>query len=163
WVVTTAEEAAMTEVAASQDGTELSVRRQRALAMGGPAAVERQRASGRLTARERVGLLVDPGSWHEIGLLAGAEMRRERPVAGGVRRAEEAAMTEVAASQDGTELSVGRQRALAMGGPAAVERQRASGRLTARERVGLLVDPGSWHEIGLLADAEMRRERPVAG
>ena len=39
--------------------------------MGGPANVERQHASGKLTVRERIDRLVDPGSFHEIGALAG--------------------------------------------------------------------------------------------
>ena len=51
---------------------------------GGPAAIERQHAKGRLTARERIGLTLDPAaSWLEIGLWAagrcmasGAEPRR---------------------------------------------------------------------------------------
>ncbi len=42
---------------------------------GGSAAVDRQHAKGRLTARERVGLLLDPDSfWLEIGLWAAWEM-----------------------------------------------------------------------------------------
>jgi acetyl-CoA carboxylase carboxyltransferase component len=45
-------------------------RRQRALGMGGPEAVASQHAQGKLTARERVDLLFDPGSFTEIGLLA---------------------------------------------------------------------------------------------
>lgn len=39
--------------------------------MGGPANVERQHTSGKLTIRERIERLVDPGSFHEIGALAG--------------------------------------------------------------------------------------------
>lgn len=39
--------------------------------MGGPANVERQKASGKLTVRERIEQLLDPGSFHEIGALAG--------------------------------------------------------------------------------------------
>jgi acetyl-CoA carboxylase carboxyltransferase component len=42
-----------------------------ALGLGGPEAVARQHASGRLTARERIALLVDSDSWYEIGILAG--------------------------------------------------------------------------------------------
>lgn len=38
---------------------------------GGAAAVERQRAAGKLTARERIAALLDPGSWREVGSLAG--------------------------------------------------------------------------------------------
>jgi acetyl-CoA carboxylase carboxyltransferase component len=39
--------------------------------MGGRERVERQRASGRLTVRERIERLFDPGSFHETGALAG--------------------------------------------------------------------------------------------
>src|SRR6202011_2885515 len=40
--------------------------------MGGDERVERQHASGRLTVRERVQRLLDPGSFHETGALAGS-------------------------------------------------------------------------------------------
>ena len=39
--------------------------------MGGPEKVARQHAAGRLTVRERIDALLDPGSFHEIGALAG--------------------------------------------------------------------------------------------
>src|SRR3954470_12391148 len=39
--------------------------------MGGAERVERQHASGRLTVRERIDKLFDPGSFHETGALAG--------------------------------------------------------------------------------------------
>jgi acetyl-CoA carboxylase carboxyltransferase component len=51
-------------------------RRELALAMGGPERVARQHESGRLTARERLERLVDPGSWYELGLFAEPEQRR---------------------------------------------------------------------------------------
>jgi acetyl-CoA carboxylase carboxyltransferase component len=49
------------------------LRRREALArqMGGPDKVKRQHDAGRLTVRERIDLLLDPGSFHEIGTLAG--------------------------------------------------------------------------------------------
>jgi acetyl-CoA carboxylase carboxyltransferase component len=50
---------------------EIARRRRLAAAMGGPAKIERQRASGRLTVRERIGRLADPGSFAEIGALTG--------------------------------------------------------------------------------------------
>ena len=61
---------------------ELERRRAAALAMGGAERIERHHASGRLTARERIELLVDPGSWREIGLHALPEIRREAPSPG---------------------------------------------------------------------------------
>ena len=43
-------------------------------------------------------------------------------------------------------------RADAMGGEKFVERQHSLGKLTVRERLDLLLDAGSWHEYGSLAD-----------
>jgi acetyl-CoA carboxylase carboxyltransferase component len=51
---------------------ELRRREAQARELGGPERVGRQRASGRLTVRERIERLLDPGSFHEIGALAGA-------------------------------------------------------------------------------------------
>lgn len=47
------------------------------------------------------------------------------------------------------------RRALAaeMGGAERVERQHALGKLTVRERLDLLLDPGTWVEYGMLADS----------
>ncbi len=50
---------------------ELEFRRRAALAMGGPEAVARQHAGGRLTVRERIARLTDAGSFREVGTLAG--------------------------------------------------------------------------------------------
>jgi acetyl-CoA carboxylase carboxyltransferase component len=60
---------------------ELEMRRRAALEMGGPERVQRHHESGRLTARERIDLLIDPGSWTEIGLLAEPEVKRDVPMA----------------------------------------------------------------------------------
>jgi acetyl-CoA carboxylase carboxyltransferase component len=46
-----------------------------------------------------------------------------------------------------------RERAYGMGGPELVERQHSLGKLTVRERLDLMVDPGTWVEYGLLADS----------
>ncbi|MBI1735946.1 MAG: acyl-CoA carboxylase subunit beta [Candidatus Rokubacteria bacterium] len=48
----------------------LAARRSRALGMGGEEAVAKQHAAGKLTARERVDLLFDAGSFSEIGVHA---------------------------------------------------------------------------------------------
>src|ERR1700736_1201656 len=50
---------------------ELRNREELARRMGGEERVARQRASGRLTVRERIDRLLDPGSFHEVGALAG--------------------------------------------------------------------------------------------
>lgn len=49
---------------------ELEERRQAARQMGGPKAIEQLRKAGKLTARERIDALVDPGSFEEVGILA---------------------------------------------------------------------------------------------
>ncbi|MDP7067729.1 MAG: carboxyl transferase domain-containing protein, partial [Acidimicrobiales bacterium] len=46
-------------------------RRQLAEGLGGAEAVNRQHEAGRLTARERIGLLVDEESWRELGTMTG--------------------------------------------------------------------------------------------
>ena len=51
---------------------ELRRRRSDAAAMGGDERLDRRRAAGRLNARERIDGLVDPGTFVEIGSLAGA-------------------------------------------------------------------------------------------
>src|SRR5690349_25132774 len=50
---------------------ELRRREELARQMGGAERVERQRRSGRLTVRERIERLLDPGTFHETGALAG--------------------------------------------------------------------------------------------
>lgn len=51
---------------------ELQRRREMAAAMGGPEAVAKQHASGRLTVRERIAALFDAGSFREVGTLVGS-------------------------------------------------------------------------------------------
>ncbi len=50
---------------------ELRRREEMARRMGGPDKVERQHLAGKLTVRERIDALADPGSFHEIGAIAG--------------------------------------------------------------------------------------------
>ncbi len=47
--------------------SELYERKRKVLEMGGEKAVEKQHAKGKLTARERIEKLLDPGSFVEIG------------------------------------------------------------------------------------------------
>ncbi len=57
---------------------ELRRRQELAAEMGGPEKVAKHHAQGRLTVRERIAALLDPGSFHESGALAGsAEYDRE--------------------------------------------------------------------------------------
>jgi acetyl-CoA carboxylase carboxyltransferase component len=57
---------------------ELRRREELARRMGGEERVARQHASGRLTVRERIERLFDPGSFHETGALAGRGPYDER-------------------------------------------------------------------------------------
>jgi len=54
------------------DIRDLEARREKAKAMGGQERIARQHAQGRLTARERIEKLVDPGTFVELGILARA-------------------------------------------------------------------------------------------
>ena len=51
---------------------ELRRREEFAEQLGGPERVERQHAGGRYTVRERISKLGDPGSFHELGKIAGS-------------------------------------------------------------------------------------------
>jgi len=51
---------------------ELEKRKQLARKMGGQAGIDKQHARGKLTVRERIDALADPGSFEEVGILAGS-------------------------------------------------------------------------------------------
>ena len=62
--------------ASSTGDPELNELRQRealAAGMGGAERVARQHAGGRLTVRERIERMLDPGSFHEVGAIAGKD------------------------------------------------------------------------------------------
>src|SRR5215207_7395294 len=59
------------------------------------------------------------------------------------------------------ELRTRKEAALAGSGPEAVAKLHESGRQTARERIAALVDAGSFFEIGMLAEPELRRDDRV--
>lgn len=61
-------------MAMQDDISELYSRREKAKRMGGDQRVARQHARGRLTARERIEKLLDPGSFLELGMLAHADI-----------------------------------------------------------------------------------------
>ena len=68
---------------------QLAALREEALHAGSPAAVARQHERGKLTARERIDLLVDPGSFVELDMLArhrahGFGIEQTRPLTDGV-------------------------------------------------------------------------------
>src|SRR3712207_1867706 len=59
-------------MAIETDLEELARQRAWAVAMGGPERIARQHARGRLTARERIDTLMDPGTFFEVGMLTHA-------------------------------------------------------------------------------------------
>jgi len=68
---------------------ELEERKNEALHAGSPTAVERHHAKGKLTARERIEYLLDPGSFQELDMLArhrahGMGLEENRPYTDGV-------------------------------------------------------------------------------
>jgi acetyl-CoA carboxylase carboxyltransferase component len=48
---------------------ELKAKREKVIQGGGPKRIERQHASGKLTARERIEQLLDPGSFSELDMF----------------------------------------------------------------------------------------------
>ncbi len=54
--------------------TELQQRKERALQMGGPKKIKIQHDQGKLTARERIARLLDPGTFFEVGMLNHSDM-----------------------------------------------------------------------------------------
>ncbi|NKY57850.1 acyl-CoA carboxylase subunit beta [Nocardia flavorosea] len=61
---------------------DLDGRRERSAAMGGPERVAKHRAKGKLTARERIAHLLDPGTFQEFGSLVGGEIAADAVVTG---------------------------------------------------------------------------------
>ncbi|MBM3320487.1 MAG: acyl-CoA carboxylase subunit beta [Candidatus Eisenbacteria bacterium] len=59
----------MGEDGSSRRIRDLRARKEEAALGGGPERIEQIRASGRLTARERIGLLIDPGTFQETGVF----------------------------------------------------------------------------------------------
>jgi acetyl-CoA carboxylase carboxyltransferase component len=55
---------------------DLKRRREESSAMGGPEKIARQHAKGKMTARERIDFLLDPGTFYEYGLLASHQGHR---------------------------------------------------------------------------------------
>ncbi len=61
---------------------DLDRRRQQAWAMGGPDRLAKHRGKGKLDARERIGRLLDPGTFREFGTLVGGEIAADAIVVG---------------------------------------------------------------------------------
>jgi acetyl-CoA carboxylase carboxyltransferase component len=60
----------MSEIPLSERIEQLRKRKEEALNAGSERAVERQRAKGKMLARERIEYLLDEGSFHELDMLA---------------------------------------------------------------------------------------------
>ncbi|MCY4557636.1 MAG: hypothetical protein OXF79_14880, partial [Chloroflexi bacterium] len=65
----------------NDDVNEIERQRRMAEEMGGADSVAFQHGRGKLTVRERIDLLADPGSFHEIGPLAGTATWEDGSVA----------------------------------------------------------------------------------
>jgi len=61
------------------------------------------------------------------------------------------------------QLRAVKAKAMEMGGPKALQRHRDAGRIPVRERVELVLDAGSWFEIGALGLPEMRTAKNIPG
>jgi acetyl-CoA carboxylase carboxyltransferase component len=67
--------------------SELAKRREKALGMGGAPKIEKLHAAGKLTVRERIDALLDPGTFREVGLLSRSDLpdvREKTPADGKV-------------------------------------------------------------------------------
>jgi len=60
----------MTEDTRKEQLTELASKRERVMRMGGKERIEAQKKKGKLTARERIDMLLDEGTFREIGMFA---------------------------------------------------------------------------------------------
>ena len=128
---------------------DLRRRQARALEMGGENGLKKHRASGRLPVRERVELLIDSGSWFEIGALALPEMRTDRHVPG------DAAITGFA-TLDGRHIGVIGIDSSVLAGATAPTGMRKQGRL-------IEIAQKSGFPIVLLCDADGGRIPDVMG
>ena len=103
-------------------------RRQTARSMGGPDKLAARRAAGRLDARARIDMLVDDGSFSEIGTLAGP-VPADALVAG-------------VGAVDGRPVAVGAEDFTTMGGsigPAATRKRWRVADIAGRERIPLIM------------------------
>ncbi|HEY0311954.1 MAG TPA: carboxyl transferase domain-containing protein [Allosphingosinicella sp.] len=128
---------------------DLRERQARALEMGGAEGLERHRDSGRLPVRERVELLIDEGSWFEIGALALPERRTSRHVPG------DAVVTGFA-TLDGRQIGVIGIDSSVLAGTTAPTSMRKQGRL-------IEIAQKNGYPLVLLCDADGGRIPDVMG
>lgn len=128
---------------------ELRRRQSRALEMGGEEGLNKHRASGRLPVRERVELLIDDGTWFEIGTLGLPELRTAKHVPG------DAAVTGFA-TLDGRNIGVIGIDSSVLAGTTAPTSMRKQGRL-------IQIAQKNGYPIVLLCDADGGRIPDVMG
>jgi len=119
---------------------DLDSRRTSAYALGGPERVARQRAAGKLHARERIEALLDAGSFSEIGTLAGGQIPADAVVAG-------------SGTVEGRPLMVGAEDFTTLGGsigPASNAKRYRIAELALRNRIPLvmLLDGAGFRSTG---------------
>lgn len=128
---------------------ELRQRRAEGRAMGGVEGIAKHHASGRLTIRERIQRLVDGNSFHEIGVLAKPELRREKPIPG------DAVVTGYAKLLGRNVGLIGIDSSVVAGTTAPVSMRKQSRIIETSQRVGL--------PIVMLCDADGGRIPDVMG
>ena len=138
-----------TEMTMQNKIDDLRQRQGRALEMGGIEGLAKHRASGRLPVRERVAMLIDDGSWFEIGALALPEMRTGRHVPG------DAAVTGFA-TLDGRQIGVIGIDSSVLAGTTAPTSMRKQGRL-------IEIAQKNGYPLVLLCDADGGRIPDVMG
>jgi acetyl-CoA carboxylase carboxyltransferase component len=127
------------------------LRRRRAIAygLGGPERVERQHRTGRLTIRERIDRLIDPGSFAEIGQLAG------RVPAGGEGAFLPDPFVAGLAQIEGRDVAVGGEDFTVRGGSEGSIKTSLVERLALQHRIPLvLLHDGAGFNIATLLDSD---------
>jgi methylmalonyl-CoA decarboxylase subunit alpha len=128
---------------------EIRRRREIALGLGGPERVERQHAAGRLTVRERIDKLVDPGTFAEIGQLAGG-----RPAGGDSDFLPDPFVAGLA-SIGGRDVAVGGEDFTVRGGSEASIKPELLERLAQQHRIPLvLLHDGAGFNIATLLETD---------
>ncbi len=128
---------------------DLKKRRDEGRSMGGVEGIAKHHASGRLTVRERIERLIDADSFHEIGMLAKPELRREKPIPG------DAVVTGYAKLYGRNVGLIGIDSSVVAGTTAPVSMRKQSRVIETAQRVGL--------PIVILCDADGGRIPDVMG
>jgi methylmalonyl-CoA decarboxylase subunit alpha len=128
---------------------ELRRRRETALGLGGPERIARQHRAGRLTVRERIDSLIDPGSFAEIGQLAG------RVPAGGEGVFLPDPFVAGLARIDGRDVAIGGEDFTVRGGSEGSTKPELVERLALQHRIPLvLLHDGAGFNIASLLDSD---------